>query len=219
VVSGAAAATATVVEDEVDEDDEDVAAQPPEFDITNPADLSVTVGNLRSAEVTPESIHPSATLEAALTVMQMKDYSQLVVLKGPREIEGIVSYRSIARASVHSQPRHVSDCIDRTVPVVELDHALLDVVTMFERHDTVIVRGKDKTACGIVTAAELRSMAGPFLVIGEIEEHLRWLIDGRLDLPSITATFPGQAEGSRPKTRASDLTMGEMQRILENPEH
>ena len=80
----------------------------------------------------------------------------------------------------------------------------------------------DKTLCGIVTPADIAeefgNMAGPFRVIGEIEEHLRWLVErGQIDLSLLPiAPTPEKVQGAPSKPQ--DLTMGEIQRIFEAPE-
>ena len=58
-------------------------------------------------------------------------------------------------------------------------------------------------------------MTAPFLVIGEIELHLRWLID-RLDLTDLAMPAAAAAPTDGP-TKASDMTMGEIERILQAP--
>lgn len=209
--------------DEVAEEEKAKLAQPPPVDRANPADLSLTVSNLECAERMPLCVKPDTSVAAALTEMQMRDYSQLVVAASPRSVRGIVSYRSIARAQLHGSPARVSDCQDDSVPQVGLDEPLLDVISQFQRHNCVLLFAADGQLCGIVTpadiAAEFRNMAGPFLVIGEIEEHLRWLIERcGIDLSSALAG-PSSAAGNRAAARTADLTMGEIERIFQNPGH
>ena len=58
-------------------------------------------------------------------------------------------------------------------------------------------------------------MASPFLVIGEIEQHLRWLIHGIDIVDALKGSSPPNGEVP---ALAGDLTMGELQRILQRPD-
>lgn len=198
-------------------------ASPPTVDATNPADLAVTVRNLEAAQRQPLMVNPNDDLASALTKMQLNDYSQLVVATGLKSVKGVVSYKSIAIQDLHGQPQKVAECIDDSIPQVTLNEPLLDVVARFETHDCVLVFKDDKSICGIVTPAdiahEFRAMTAPFLIIGEIETHLRWFIDRAIDIANVTfSAAPPPAPGKLP-AEAADLTMGEIERILENPEY
>lgn len=222
-VSGVpAAAEAGAMPAEIVAEEKAELAEPPKVDASNPADLSVTVRNLDCATKSPLMANPADDLASALTKMQLHDYSQLVVGTGERSIKGVISYRSIANQQLHGTPKKVADCIE-SVPEVTLDEPLLDVVARFQRHDCVLVFDETKKLSGIVTPAdiarEFHGMTAPFLVIGEVETHLRWLIDRALDLSKVTfSAAPPPAAGELP-SKASDLTMGELERILENPEY
>jgi len=199
-----------------------IAAEPPAADPENPADRALIVGNLECAERSPEVISPNATVKEALTRMDLREYSQLVVTSGVRDIRGIVSYKSVARANLMGTPLLVSDCIDTTVPRVELNEPLLRVIDRFKEHDAVLVIGADKTLAGIVTPADIAmefgAMAGPFLLIGQMEEQLRWLVQQRID--DIATALAAAATPREPTQFAApgDLTMGELQLILQHPE-
>ncbi len=60
-------------------------------------------------------------------------------------------------------------------------------------------------------------MTAPFLIIGEIETHLRWLIDRAVDISKVTFSAAPPPATGKPPAEAADLTMGEIERILENP--
>lgn len=192
----------------------------PNVDLSNPADFALTVSNLECSERAPVCIKPQETVAAALTIMQLNDFSQLVVASSPREIKGIISYKSIARAQLHGRPEKVSECLDETVPRVKLSEPLMRVIASFRRHDAVLVLSADQTISGIVTpadiAVEFSSLASPFLVIGEIEQHLRWLIR-KVDVDDALTLTAGPEEAVVSHAEPSELTMGELQRIIQNP--
>ena len=183
------------------------------------ADFSLTVGNLEASEREPLGIAPDETIAKALTVMELHDYSQLVVYTGHRTVKGTVSFRSIARGQLSGEAAHVRDCFDApAVPRVRIDAPLLDVVAQFRRHDAVLVFRPDDSISGIVTPADIADefvgLAEPFLLVGEIERLLRWLILSRnVDLSLV----PGSPAGSAAKEQrtANDLTLGELQRLVQ----
>lgn len=189
----------------------------------NPGDRGLIIGNLACAERVPEQIAPTASVEEALTRMAMRDYSQLVVTTGQRDIKGLISYKSVAQAYLHGEPKAVNDCLDKSVPIVELNEPLLKVVERFQDFTAVLIISSDKSLAGIVTpadiAAEFGAMAAPFLLIGQIEEQLRWLV--QKSLPDLAAALAvvGTTFDSGPGPSVSDLTMGELHRILDNDEN
>jgi hypothetical protein len=187
-----------------------------------PVDRGLIIGNLACAERVPEQIAPTASVEEALTRMAMRDYSQLAVTTGPRDIKGVISYKSVAQAYLHGKPKVVNDCLDESAPIVDLSEPLLRVVERFQDYSAVLIRKPDKTLAGIVTpadiAAEFGAMAAPFLLIGQIEEQLRWLIQKSLpDLTAALAVVGTTFEGGPPSV--SDLTMGELHRILDHDQN
>ncbi len=199
-----------------------IPAEPPSVDVQHPAGLGLTVKNLASADHEVQTVNPSDTVVAALTTMSLKGYSQLAVASSPHNVRGVISYRSIAQAWLHGDPKIVADCLDATAPQASPDTPLLDVVALLKRHDVVLVVGADKKIAGLVTRAdiaeEFEQSAAPFLLIGEIEDQLRWLVQKRLDVPTALAWLHGSAPGE-PKLKVEDLTMGELQWILQNPEY
>jgi CBS domain-containing protein len=179
------------------------------------------VGDLEAAERQPVCIDPSAPIRKALTEMDFYQYSQLPVVSG-RTVRGIVSHKSISEAQLHHTPSTVQDCLDTSVPRVELSEPLLNVVDRFKQHDVVLVFGRDRQLSGLVTPAdiaeEFRSVATPFLMIGQIEEKLRWIVRTRLDPADLDGLIGEPRDGvDEASLDPAALTMGELQRILERP--
>src|SRR3546814_4636712 len=60
---------------------------------------------------------------------------------------------------------------------LEDDRSIFEAITDIVQHDFVLVRARDKTISGIVTAADLslqfRTLTEPFLLLSEIETHVR----------------------------------------------
>ena len=198
-----------------------ILAEPPVAETGTSGDRLLIVGNLEAAERLPIQIKPTDTISAAMTVMDLHDFSQLPVTTGPRDIKGIISFKLIARGQLHRTCSQVSDCLDQSVPVVERHESLLRVIDLLREHDAVLVLGNDRALAGIVTSADIAlefgNLAGPFLLIGQIEDQLRWLVSRRLDvrvaLERSGSVFPERSPN------AEDLTMGNLQRILEHSDN
>jgi hypothetical protein len=83
-------------------------------------------------------------------------------------------------------------------------------------------RRSDNKISGIITAADLsvqfKQLSEPFLMIGEIENHLRRIIDGKFDKKEmLAARDPNDA--ARNVETVSNLNFGELIRIIENDEN
>jgi predicted transcriptional regulator len=182
-------------------------------------DHGLTVGNLSSASRKVCAVAPDATFEEAITLMLINDYSQLAVMTGLRDLKGAVSWKSIARARNASPGAKLSAAI---VKASEVPYTadLIGLLPVIQSQEFVFVRGADRTVTGIVTLADVveayGQMASPFFMIGRIDQSLRRIIE---------ATFPMKAimplcdrEGLRGLSTCDQLTMGDYQRILQNPD-
>ena len=85
----------------------------------------------------------------------------------------------------------------------------------------MLVRGHDQKITGIVTASDLnlqfQQLAEPFLLLGEIENHVRRVISQRFT-PTELESAKDPTDRKRVVTSVADLTYGEYIRWLENPE-
>lgn len=85
----------------------------------------------------------------------------------------------------------------------------------------MLVRGHDQKITGIVTASDLslqfQQLAEPFLLLGEIENHVRRVINQRFT-PTELESAKDPTDTKRVVTSVADLTYGEYIRLLENPE-
>ncbi len=192
---------------------------PSDEDLVDELDVGLTVGNLPSALGGVVSVAPSATFEEAITLMLLNDYSQLAVLAGSHTLRGAVTWRSIAQARHANPSAGFSDAI---VPVhdVRYDQELIDVLPTLEASDFVFVRDEKNAIAGIVTTADVvhayGELATPFLLIGELDQTLRHVISRTFALEDATSLC--DPEDSRSIRSFDDLTMGDYQRVLENPD-
>lgn len=133
-------------------------------------------------------------------------------------LKGAVSWESIARARLKEPNASLRDCIEEPVEV-KVETPLLEAVQLIAESEFLFVRARDKTVCGIVTTMDLSdqfaSLAGPFLILSEIEQLLRVALDRVFSademFEAVSPMDDRVFEGSH------SLTLGEVQRLVENP--
>ncbi len=187
-----------------------------------PPDPTVRVGGMDAANREPTATAPDAPLRAATTLMHMNDFSQLPVMPNSRDVKGVISWRSIgSRLSLGGDADLVRQCMDTTWQEVGIDAPLLDAVGVIRQHGYVLVRGRAREICGIVTwsdiAEQFTQLAGPFMIIGEVEGYLRALVHRRFSAEQIRAALP-DPKGGRPVSGPADLTLGGYCMLLGNPD-
>jgi hypothetical protein len=88
-----------------------------------------------------------------------------------------------------------------------------------QRNEFVFVLGPDRSVTGIVTLADVveayGQMASPFFMIGRIDQRLRRIIEAAF--PMNTVADLCDPDNRRGLTGCDQLTMGDYQRMLENP--
>lgn len=180
------------------------------------------IGSLAAAHNKPMSVAPDEPLEVATTKMQLHDFSQLPVMTGDRTVKGIISWKSMGTSfSLGGPCEWVRDCMEEPAEETSIDAPLYEAIGSIAKHGYSLVRGKDNAVTGIVTASDLSEqfmhLAGPFLLIGEIEGHLRQLIHGKFTVEEMQLTSEG--EGRRGISGSADLTFGGYCRLLSKPEY
>ena len=82
------------------------------------------------------------------------------------------------------------------------------------------MKAPDRKIVGIITTSDLslqfQQLSEPFLLLGEIENHIRRLISERFS-PEQLASAKDPQDVARSVDSASDLTFGEYKRLLEDP--
>lgn len=184
------------------------------------ADPTYRISKLAAANNKPLCIVPDAPLPEAVTTMLANDYSQLPVMTGDRDVKGIVSWSSIgSRLALGKNGTHARDFMD---PHQEMrsDASIFQAIHLIVQHQYVLVRAPDNRVSGIVTASDLslqfQQLAEPFLLLGEIENHIRRIINGHFSTDELTAVRD-PADAGRHIEQAADLTFGEYIRLLDEP--
>ena len=187
-----------------------------ESDSDQRSDATPRIGMLGAANKHPTCVKPTQAISVATTLMQFNDYSQLPVMTNERDLKGIISWESIgSRLSHGKECQFVRHCMDPANEIL-ITTPMFDAINIIVKHGYVLVRDERNIITGIVTASDLSSqfkaMTGPFILIGEIEEHLRRLVHGKFTLDELkrSSDIPESVSG------AADLTFGGYCRLLEN---
>jgi predicted transcriptional regulator len=185
-------------------------------------DPTYRISMLASANKEPVSVKPDDLVNKAVTLMIAHDYSQLPVMTSAREVRGVISWTSLGSQMVLGKTcTFVRDCM---APHKEISSntylfaAVDDIIT----NQYVLIRNAEKIICGIVTTSDLslqfRQLGEPFLLLGEIENYVRRMIQDKYTAVELKAVCD-PSEGEREIQSVSDLTLGEYLRLLENPDN
>jgi len=185
-------------------------------------DPTYRIGRLDAANRTPLGVPPDCLLREAITLMLAKDFSQLLVWQSERSVKGMVSWASIgARLALDQPAAKVRDCMEPAYEV-SADDSLFSVLPVIIQHQYVLVRGPDNRITGIVTTSDLslqfQQLAEPFLLLGEIENHIRRLLAGKFS-PAELAAVKDPSDPESVVAVVADLTFGGYVRLLEQPDY
>ncbi|WP_440997930.1 CBS domain-containing protein [Arhodomonas sp. SL1] len=176
---------------------------------------------LPAANRPPESVLRDDPVTLAITKMLVNDFSQLPVMQGERTVHGLISWKSIGKARAFGQScEQTRDCLEKAA-IIRADKPLLSAVSSIIENEVVLVKENDERIIGLVTtsdvSAQFNELARPFLLIAEIENHLRRIIDGKFTVDEL-----GEAcsiDNSKHNIAgAEDLTFGNYTRILDHPD-
>lgn len=184
-------------------------------------DPSYRIARLKSAHTMPVSLGPDATVSEAITVMMKHEFSQLPVMVGERTVKGLISWKSLGkRLAMEKECTLVRDAME-SVHVIDLDTSLFDAIPLIAKNDCVLVRDAENKIRGIMTPFDVSltfvELGEAFLLLGEIENLIRDMIDGRFSQSELEeARDPLDAD--RPLNDVSDLNFGGYVRLLQKPE-
>jgi CBS domain-containing protein len=185
------------------------------------ADPTSRISKLAAANRPVVSVKPDSTLQEAVTLMLIKDFSQLPVMSTERVVKGVISWASIgSRLGLGKHGTVVCELMDEHHEI-SADASLFSAIPVIVQNQYVLVRGADQLITGIVTSSDLslqfQQLSEPFLLLGEIENHIRRLIGDHFEVAELTAAR--DPSDDRPINGVADLTFGESIRLLENPDH
>ena len=150
-------------------------------------DPAPRIGMLKAANTQPLSVTRDTEVSEAITLMLMNDYSQLPVMQSDRNVDGLISWRSIGRTRVGDGKacRHVRDCMEKA-EIISSDTHLFEAVFIIAKKEVVLVKNSENKIAGLVTTSDISlqfgSLSEPFLLLSEIENYVRRFIDRKFSL-------------------------------------
>jgi hypothetical protein len=150
------------------------------------ADPVLRIGSLKSGKAAPLVVSPNDSLKHAITLMMVNDFSQLPVTTSPRDIKGVISWKTIGeRLASNIKSGEVRHFIE-PANIVRHDASFFKSIPGIIENEHVLVRGEDNTLVSILTTTDLSDqflqLTEPFLLVNEIENHLRILLQNWADL-------------------------------------
>lgn len=174
---------------------------------------------LSTANRAPVYVANNTPLSQATTLMMIHHYSRIPVTQnGLRGTIGYLSWRSIGEARANGVTSDcVKDYIDKDVVILNKETPLLEAIHKVYKKGFILVENEKKELCGIVTTQDISTQfliwTKPFLILEEIENQVRSLIDGKLLLEGVKRVCQ---EENRIVEHLDDLTFGEYLRILQD---
>ncbi len=182
-----------------------------------------TIGLLDSANNLPVTVTREAKLKEAITLMMMHNFSQLPVVSGSRTVHGAITWESIGYGLTNDcKSELVKDFISNDVTIVDHETPLLDAVSIILENQFVLVQQSDKSLCGIVTmtdiSARFLSVSEPFLLLEQIENHIRQILDGKFLMDELRE-YGQMGDYIREIEYIDDLGFGDYIRLIQKPEN
>ncbi|MBG3876844.1 CBS domain-containing protein [Desulfovibrio oxamicus] len=174
---------------------------------------------LEAANRKPTTISKNSTLQEAVTIMMMNDFSQLPVVSGERTVDGYVSWNTIGTALANgSTSKEIRNYINTDIKILHQDTQLLTAIKIICEHEFVVVQKNDKTLCGIITASDITSqfitITEPFLLLEQIENNVRQILNKKILLKDLKQSC--SRDDNRPIDSIDDLNFGEYLRTMED---
>jgi CBS domain-containing protein len=185
-------------------------------------DPTFRIGSLPAANKTLIVVNQDDSLTKAISLMLQHDFSQLPVMRGEREVKGVVTWKLIgSKLALGCKCEHVGDCRE-DARIVDSNRTLFDAIPIIVEYGYVLVRDqRDRRITGIVTASDLslqfQALAEPFLLLREIELHVRQLLADKLTVTDFDLFGATPLPIPKPKNVA-DLTFGQYVRLFQHPQ-
>lgn len=203
------------------EQEQDAEIEEPEKEVV----ITVRQG-IPAAGRVPAIVRKNEPIRRALTTMIDQNLNHLVVSQGERSrVEGIFSWQSYGCAVLAGKLcETVGDCLSQDFGEVKEERPLFDAVREIIRHGIVVVRAYDNRLCGSVTARDAAEvfvdLAEPFLFLGQIENHLRDLVNRmRLNEGELRSLIDERDEArSSGPVQVENLSLGELIRGIQKPD-
>jgi CBS domain-containing protein len=196
--------------------------EPNTIEPVSEVDPTFRIGSLPAANKKLIAVNQDDSLTKAITLMLQHDFSQLPVMQGEREVKGVVTWKSIgSKKTLGAKCENVGDCRE-DARIVDSNRTLFDAIPTIVEYGYVLVRDqRDRRIIGIVTASDLslqfQALAEPFLLLREIELHVRQLLGNKLTQSDFDLFDKAQPSTHKPQNVA-DLTFGQYVRLFQHPQ-
>jgi len=175
---------------------------------------SFKIGDIPSARKGVDSVPSSASLSTATHTMRQKNYSQMPVIDGLAELQGVITWSSItARYEMGETPTLGNSMIRDAIPLAEVHQELFTHLPELRQYGYLLVRDNNGSFVGIITGADItgrfHDLALPFFLVGEIEYRLR-----RCLAPKLTGAPVQALKGPTHSGDFAKLMFGEYVKLL-----
>ena len=173
-------------------------------------------------EVGVKSVARDKEIQYATTVMMAQNYSQLPIMQNERDVEGLISWKSIGTTYAQDEkPEFVRDCMAPPPDVIHENDSIFDLIDAVRSDEVALIRNQEQKIVTLFTASDLadlyKDLSQPFIYLGEIEHRIRaLLVKGQFPQEQLESVI--DVKDNRTIERPDDLTFGEYRRIMENPE-
>lgn len=179
------------------------------------------LSRFEAANKTVVSVGPDTSLREVVTTMMLNDFSQLPVMTGERDVKGVVTWSEIATRNVLGKTGERASDFMVEATILDETASIFEAIQVVVLRDFVLVRDRQRRVSGIVTAADLslqfRALSEPFLLLSEIETHVRNMIGQTFSTQELAAA---RAPGSTHDVQTvADLTFGEYVFLLQNQDN
>lgn len=186
-----------------------------------------TISILNNAHHSPVCVTNDTPLIKAITLMLLYDYSQIPVTTNPKNCIGYISWETIGKrlttSTIDIQNDLVKPYVDTNITIIPDNTPLLKAIKKIYRNGFAVITNATKDLCGLITtydiSSEFFSITEPFLLLEQIENHIRQLLGGKILLEHIRDICNSSSDRSREIRWIDDLTFGEYLEILNRSEH
>jgi CBS domain-containing protein len=187
-------------------------------------EVVLTIGQIEQANKPPVRVSRQDTVVRAITLMMQHGSTHLAVMSGDRKVDGVISWQTVGKARAAQRPSETVEHHMEPVRVVDVDTALFEAVRDIIESEVVLVRAKDQTICGVVTARDIAkqfvTLSEPFLFLEQIENHLRAILENaKISHEDVKQLVnPADTERIAKVKNVDDLSFGEISRGFARPE-
>lgn len=185
-------------------------------------DPVIRIKVIEAANKPPTFVRNDDSIQKAITIMQMNDYSQLPVSNGTlRNVNGYISWKSIVNAITRGVKSDiVKDYKVADVPKLSFETPILDAIYEVFRNEFVFVENNTHEVTGIITTTDISQQflinTKSYILLSEIEKQIRQMLNDKLLLEDLKQACQ---EPDRTVNSIDDLTFGEYIHLMQKDEN